>query len=44
MPVNGKKTPENLAIEMASDFFSTIGHERSFSGVSAPTFRWRFRP
>lgn len=24
MPVNGKKTPENLATKMASDFFNTI--------------------
>jgi hypothetical protein len=29
MPVNGKKTPENLATEMARDFFNTIGHEET---------------
>jgi hypothetical protein len=25
MPVNGKKTPENLAIKMVSDFFKCEG-------------------
>ena len=28
-PVKGKRTPENLATETVSDFFSSIGHFRT---------------